>query len=407
MESAEFEPEQLQGGPSVASAARLSPRANPPFSKQPSNSKLGTDNRDYSSPIPTDDSQSSDKKRKSGGASSISKSLAAEELRNQYDSDRANLRKMINDKRKQTPQQDAEVVIVANQDYDDFVETHKQRYSNAAAHPPSTQVTPQPSISPQPSVTPRRDENSVQNVQNKESQLVLESIDSHGSPPNNKEMSNTMRLNASVAFDNCCNLWSKMVPAANAKIVPASPISRRQMAFELEEEAGDEGSVVLAQDSKSVAEAAVDETFEEAGFEESFEGDESYLGQSFVTELNGNAFENLANPQAALEYSMMLQQMQEILQLPSHPNIGAKALEKIEEGSEEEDIEEGFEEESVKFDLSDSDDDEGHAHGQDFEIEGEDEVEKNNESLEEIEPLVDEGKYLCTSHKSNFGVSNI
>ena len=391
MESAEFEPAQLV--PDHYEDRKLSPRPTPELSKQTSNKKL--DNGDYLSPMDLEEGSQisiSDKRRRSGGSVSVGKNSSVDELRSQHDSDRANLRKMISDKRRQTPQNtEPEVVVLVNNDYDfDYIETHKQRYSAASANPPSQQVTPQPSI------TPRREDIGKR----KDDALVLESINSSASQ---EKLSETKRMNTSVAFDSCLGLWSKIgiVQQPNAKIVPASPISRRQMAFELEEEAVnaaiEEPSAVLPSQSESVAEGAVDEEqgeFDDEGFPD---GDDVYLGQSFVTEMNNEeVLSKLVDPQAALEYSMMLQQMQEILQLPSHPNLGAKALEKIEEGDNEEEIEEGFEEEEFKFEISDSEDeaDQEKLHDEDFEVIGDDEIvdQRNDESLEEIEPLQAEGK---------------
>jgi hypothetical protein len=102
----------------------------------------------------------------------------------------------------------------------------------------------------------------------------------------------------------------------------------------------------------------------------------STIGNSVVVQWHSDPSMKVIDDDTALEYSMMLQQMQQILELPSRHHHSQKTMDRQEAASqlanaiqqagvadlysndvdEEEEIEEGFEEESVSFCLSDTED---------------------------------------------------
>jgi hypothetical protein len=153
---------------------------------------------------------------------------------------------------------------------------------------------------------------------------------------------------------------------------------------ELEEGEYEEEELLLAMPaevSENVTEAY---SSEENGEDTNNQPSDYWLGKSFIEELHQRSEESQAidvilDEQAALEYSLMMKQMQEILNLPGRQRhvglldvIGEDIAESeevateqvdgdvrlgIEENQDDEEFEEGFEEESVTFYVSDDDED--------------------------------------------------
>jgi hypothetical protein len=206
----------------------------------------------------------------------------------------------------------------------------------------------------------------------------------------------------------------------DAKIVPNSPIRRTNMAEEFNEdnhnnehaeeqirtgEEEQEEEEAVAEESENIVQAESDDQWnnEEEDLIDLLPVEEDFLGKSFVVQIQMKHNSNAANPsnasdivvdeETAMEYSLMLQQMQKILELPSNNNnrplpmksppsskpSSKNPLETVSEDDEggndemkkekeetgeekqkeeqegEEDYDDDyFEEESVSFDLSDN-----------------------------------------------------
>jgi hypothetical protein len=209
--------------------------------------------------------------------------------------------------------------------------------------------------------------------------------------------------------------------AKDAKIVPNSPIRRTNMFEEFNEENNNneqaeeqirtgqeqEEETAAAEESENIVQATESDdqwNNEEEDLIDLLPVEEDFLGKSFVVQIQMKHNSNAANPnnasdivvddETAMEYSLMLQQMQKILELPSNNNnrplslksppsskpssknpletvseddeggndemkkekeetTGDKQKEDGEEGEEDYD-DDYFEEESVSFDLSDN-----------------------------------------------------
>lgn len=274
------------------------------------------------SPMPSEESQvSSDKRRRSGG---FPVKASSDDLKSLHEEERAHLRRLIQEKRRQTPQQtatEAEVVVLVNKDYENYVEMFRQQDTANKRHLEDKEHRHMDNFSsPSPRVDKKLNENQSEHVGKSE------------------------------------DIWTNHLRAT-----AASPISRRHMAMELDEEVSQRAVEIVKDrasidiESESLMEASTFDLLDDQVPSVS-ESQDGFLGESFITELNQNP--NLVDPQAALEYSMMLDQMQQILQLPSKHQIREmdQRLEQIAEDDEDE-IEEGFEEESVQLEMSDDFDD--------------------------------------------------
>lgn len=294
------------------------------------------------SPVPSQSGQfNSDKRRRSGG--SISK-VQSEELKAIHDEERAHLRRLIQDKRRQTPQQESsqsEVVVLVNKDYDSYVLQFKQEELKSKAW---------------------NDAKSNYNENYKSPSPTDGSID--------VDMKGV-----------CAKAGHIPEPWTDNFRATASPISRRKITMELDEEViSQEGQnpKSFPSESESLEEPSAFDLLDDPTPSISESQEDGFLGQSFVTELQENPI--FIDPQAALEYSMMLDQMQQILQLPTKHHVRApdQELDQILEedenvDGEDDEIEEGFEEESIKLEVSDDEDEFN-------------EVDENEDELEVIQP---------------------
>ncbi len=239
-----------------------------------------------------------DRRRKSGGLQQPKLNIVSDESKALHDEERDELRRLIQEKRRQTPQQgptEPEVLVLVNKNYDSSIHSLKPDFT-----------------SPPPA--------SSSEIEKKQGFVIRNQHSGDISDP-----------------------WTDNFRAT------ASPISRRKISMELEDDMELEPPLPTSSEYEKHDDCTADNPV--SSWVDPVDG---FLGQSFITELSQNP--SLIDPQAALEYSMMLDQMQQILQLPTKLNAGdVERLDQIMEGAEDE-IEEGFEEESIKFEISDEED---------------------------------------------------
>jgi hypothetical protein len=312
-------------------------------------------------------------RRSSGGggsASSLRRSLS-EELRHQHDEERVHLRRMIHEKRKQcTPpppqssssssssaavfastvedDQDAEVVVLvnANRHYQQHRVCESKAYGKPSEGETKSQNKDQDEV---------KDRDRMAAVEMTPSTTAEEKASALFAPADRKH---------GHRHSHGQGQYSKEDSAA-------SPISRRQLAdFDDDDVDRDHQHQHHLLPQPYIVFDAKAEPLEDLWDVQPMTPDlygevpsEGYLGQSFIEQMQNDPHCCQLDPQAAFEYSLMCDQMQQILQLPSKGNpVFDEGLEGIAEeetgGDEEEEFDEGFEEETVHFDVSDSSDDE-------------------------------------------------
>jgi hypothetical protein len=308
---------------------------------------------------------------------------------------------------------------------------HNNAYSNSPFSPPPPPPVPAPTTDYSSAFSPQPHNRQDNDISENLTPVVHPIYDTNSAGCCGKVFGSIFRSGNTANY----NYHNVNNNASNARIVPTSPIRKRNMFSEFDEEYQDppqsdndpepesvaidgiESSENLWMDSDNVVNSEGEEVVDLERLTEQ-EKEDYYLGKSFVLQVHSEkgqptsviSQDVVIDDETALEYSMMLQQMQEILQLPSkqlksvHSKVNMKdgeegGLEMIKEDVEEADAETGqeegetdqleddddcFEEASVSFHLSDSEDEEGKEEGHEFLEDDEFEIEEGQEDTTDL-----------------------